>query len=434
MNGEITGVVLIAGEQCFVEVAGMPLIQRLLLSGARAGIQEWILLAWHGAQRLNATLRTAAKLADISWHVYDVQNAAPECLTTLLPTQDVIAISCTAVFDERLLLALQQEEGTALCVTTTAAATADGVTLQDGFVAAGVATTPPAHRFTGILRCSGALLEHIMYQAWGELQKTSTPLYTLLPGLIASTPTRAVDVSQHLWVPLVDPMKASVVAAEEQLVRRLGRRGDSFIVRLLNRRISQALTKRLVRTAVTPNQITLFSATLGLTGAYLLAQPTDLLQILGSLLFLCSTIIDGCDGEVARLTFQESDFGGKLDLLMDNVVHLFLFPGIAIGLYRENGDSLALFLGALTLAGILVALIVYLPSLWRPAGERSVYARLHESLASRDFAYLLVILTLVDRLEWFLWAAAVGTYVFAAAWLVLAYIQRRREQRLTMGA
>src|SRR4051794_27554643 len=106
MNGEITGVVLIADEQCFVEVAGMPLIQRLLLSGARAGIQEWILLAWHGAQRLNAALRTAAPLTRISWRLYDVHNAAPECLTTLLPAHDVIVIACTAVFDEHLLQAL----------------------------------------------------------------------------------------------------------------------------------------------------------------------------------------------------------------------------------------------------------------------------------------------------------------------------------------
>ena len=434
MNRARTGVVLIAGEQCFAEVAGIPLIQRILLSGVKAGIQEWILLAWHGAEKLPAMLHTASRLTGVPWQVYDLHHGDAANLAALLPTKEVIAIACTAVFDYRLLDELQQEEGTALCVTAASPPTPDGVTLRDGHVLAQASTTSPAFRSTGILRCSGALLEHVIRLAWGELQKTSTPLQTLLPGIIAYTPVRAVDVSQHLWVPLMAPFAASVTAAEEELVRRLGRKGDSLIVRMLNRRISQALTKRLVHTAVTPNQITLFSAALGLGGAFLLAQAIDVLQIMGSLLFLCSTIIDGCDGEVARLTFQESDFGGKLDIMMDNVVHLFLFPGIAFGLYRENGEPIALVLGALTLGGVLISLVAYLPTLWRPSGERRAHTRLHESLASRDFAYLLLILAFFDRIEWFLWTAAVGTYVFAATWLVVSYFQRRRENRLTMEA
>ena len=434
MNRARTGVVLIAGEQCFAEVAGMPLIQRILLSGVKAGIQEWILLAWHGAEKLPAVLHTASRLTGVPWQVYDLHHGDAANLAALLPTKEVIAIACTAVFDYRLLDELQQEEGTALGVTAASPSTSDGVTLRDGHVLAQASTTSPAFRSTGILRCSGALLEHVIRLSWGELQKTSTPLQTLLPGIIAYTPVRAVDVSQHLWVPLMAPFAASVTAAEEELVRRLGRKGDSLIVRLLNRRISQALTKRLVHTAVTPNQITVFSATLGLSGAFLLAQATDVLQIIGSLLFLCSTIIDGCDGEVARLTFQESDFGGKLDIIMDNVVHLFLFSGMAFGLYRENGEPIALVLGALTLGGVLISLVAYLPTLWRPAGERRAHTRLHESLASRDFAYLLLILAFFDRIEWFLWTAAVGTYVFAATWLVVSYLQRRRQNRLTMEA
>ena len=434
MNRARTGVVLIAGEQCFAEVAGMPLIQRILLSGVKAGIQEWILLAWHGAEKLPALLHTASRLTGVPWQVYDLRHGDAANLAALLPTKEVIAIACTAVFDYRLLDALQQEEGTALGVTAASPSTSDGVTLRDGQVLAQASTTSPAFRSTGILRCSSALLKHVIRLSWGELQKTSTPLQTLLPGIIAYTPVRAVDVSQHLWIPLMAPFAASVTAAEEELVRRLGREGDSLIVRMLNRRISQALTKRLVRTAVTPNQITVFSAALGLSGAFLLAQGTDVLQIMGSLLFLCSTIIDGCDGEVARLTFQESDFGGKLDIMMDNVVHLFLFPGIAFGLYRENGEPIALVLGALTLGGVLISLIAYLPTLWRPAGERHTHTRLHESLASRDFAYLLLILAFFDRIEWFLWTAAVGTYVFAATWLVVSYLRRRRQNRLTVEA
>ena len=434
MNRARTGVVLIAGEQCFAEVAGMPLIQRLLLSGVKAGIQEWILLAWHGAEKLPAVLHAASRLNGIPWQVYDLHHTDAANLAALLPTKEVIAIACTAVFDYRLLDALQQEEGTALGVTAASPSTPDGVTLRDGYVLAQASTTSPAFRSTGILCCSGALLKHVIRLSWGELQKTSTPLQTLLPGIIAYTPVRAVDVSQHLWVPLMAPFAASVTAAEEELVRRLGREGDSLIVRMLNRRISQALTKRLVRTAVTPNQITVFSAALGLSGAFLLAQGTDVLQIMGSLLFLCSTIIDGCDGEVARLTFQESDFGGKLDIIMDNVVHLFLFSGMAFGLYRENGEPIALVLGALTLGGVLISLGAYLPTLWRPAGEHRAHTRLHESLASRDFAYLLLILAFFDRIEWFLWTAAVGTYVFAATWLVVSYLRRRRQNRLTMEA
>jgi hypothetical protein len=33
-----------------------------------------------------------------------------------------------------------------------------------------------------------------------------------------------------------------------------------------------------------------------------------------------------------------------------------------------------------------------------------------------------------------LWTAAVGTYVFAATWLVVSYLQHRRENRLTIEA
>ena len=434
MNRARTGVVLIADEQCSVEVAGIPLIQRILLSGVKAGIQEWILLAWHSAEKLPAVLHTASRLTGVPWQVYDLHYGDAANLAALLPTKEVIAIACTAVFDYHLLEELQQEEGTALCVTAASPPTSDGVTLRNGHVLAQASTTSPAFRSTGILRCAGALLEHVIRLAWEELQKTSTPVRTLLPGIIASTPVRAVDVSQHLWVPLMAPFAASVTAAEAELVCRLGRKGDSLIVRMLNRRMSQALTKRLVHTAVTPNQITLSSAALGLCGAFLLAQATDVLQIIGSLLFLCSTIIDGCDGEVARLTFRESDFGGKLDIMMDNVVHLFLFPGIAFGLYRENGAPIALVLGALTLSGVLISLVAYLPTLWRPSDERRAHTRLHESLASRDFAYLLLLLAFFDRIEWFLWTAAVGTYVFAATWLVASYLQRQRENRLTMEA
>ena len=99
-------------------------------------------------------------------------------------------------------------------------------------------------------------------------------------------------------------------------------------------------------------------------GAFFLAQPSQVWQVLGSLLFLLSTIMDGCDGEIARLTFQESAFGAKLDLITDNVVHLVLFPSIALGcIVGSTIRSILCLLSAP--GGILVSIAAYLPYLWR---------------------------------------------------------------------
>jgi hypothetical protein len=111
-------------------------------------------------------------------------------------------------------------------------------------------------------------------------------------------------------------------------------------------------------------------------------------------------------------------------------VHLVLFPSIALGLYRREYDTLYFVLGGLTLGGILISIAVYLPYLLRRQKMHSTLARLHEHLASRDFAYVLPVLALIDGLQWFLWATTVGTYLFAAAWVVIAARERRQQHSL----
>ncbi len=170
--------------------------------------------------------------------------------------------------------------------------------------------------------------------------------------------------------------------------------------------------------------MTLVSGAVGICGALLLAQPLVGWQVFGSLLFLLSTVIDGCDCELARLTFQESAFGAKLDVTMDNVVHGVLFPAIAVGLYRQQQHILYLILGALALGGVCLSMWVFLPHVLRSESSRTRETRLHESLASRDFAYVLPVLAYLNLLPWFLWATAIGSYMFAGAWLLL----RQRQQ------
>ena len=77
--------------------------------------------------------------------------------------------------------------------------------------------------------------------------------------------------------------------------------------------------------------------------SFSLARPG--VELVGALLVLSHSILDGCDGELARLKFQESRFGGVLDFWGDNVVHAALFAAIAAGWSRAAGAELAAALG-----------------------------------------------------------------------------------------
>jgi phosphatidylglycerophosphate synthase len=207
-------------------------------------------------------------------------------------------------------------------------------------------------------------------------------------------------------------------AAERCLYVRLGRAGDGWFTRLVDRRLSRVVTRLLLPTGISPNQVTIGSIAIGIAGGCCFALGTPGAAAIGALLFLASTIIDGCDGEIARLTFRESVFGARLDVLGDNVVHLFLFGGIAAGLYRRSGDPLVAWLGVVLVLGVLLAMATVYWCVVRQAPNASQRA-LFEAFASREFAYLLVVLTLIGRLDWFLWMSAIGTYVFAGGLLAL---------------
>ena len=147
-------------------------------------------------------------------------------------------------------------------------------------------------------------------------------------------------------------------AAEKRLLKSVGLNNDSLMDRLVTRYISRQLTSLLLRTALTPNQITFLGLLVGLGSAWCFYQGTYSSGIIGSLLLLLSTWIDCTDGEIARLKFMETPWGARFDIYCDNIVHVFVFYSIGMGLFFATGDSLYKLYGGLAVCGSLISFML----------------------------------------------------------------------------
>jgi len=219
-----------------------------------------------------------------------------------------------------------------------------------------------------------------------------------------------------------------VRTAETWLLRGLIKQNEGFMSRHFERRISLAITRRLAPTSTTPNAMTLVSLAVGLVAAPFFLSASAVWQLTGALLFLAHSILDGCDGELARLKFLQSRRGAILDFWGDNVVHVAVFSCIAIGWTLSAGTLWPLALGAVAVVATLASAALVFQ---RTADDRAqdanspAAARLAAALASRDFIYLLILCSAFAKASWFLVAAAVGTPVF---FLVVLWSERRRDR------
>jgi len=201
-----------------------------------------------------------------------------------------------------------------------------------------------------------------------------------------------------------------------QAVREESAHKDAPMARWIDRRISWRISYWLAKhTSITPNMVTVANTAFGLGCAIMFAVPNYLARLIAAIFFLVSITIDGVDGELARLKMNESSFGGALDIVTDNIVHVGIFIGLLAGCYRASQSSAYLYLIPILLGGF--AACAY--ATWRAFkfnGEQAAaWLDKVDRWSGRDFAYLLVVLAAINRLEWFAWGAAFGTYVFATA-------------------
>src|SRR5262249_19968181 len=219
---------------------------------------------------------------------------------------------------------------------------------------------------------------------------------------------------------------SGIARTERRILAALGRPGDGYLARL-DRAVSIRLSRGLVQTRITPHVVTGLSLALGLAGAGVLAAGGRWMAVVGAALLWLSAILDGCDGEVARLKGLASPTGARLDTITDHLTHLATFSAIALHLHRARPHlAWGLPAGAM-LAGVVGSMLTVARVVNRQEpGRRRQFARVGEPIASRDYIYLVLALTALGRLEWLVWCAAVGANVFWIGLCGWAFTRRAR--------
>jgi len=209
---------------------------------------------------------------------------------------------------------------------------------------------------------------------------------------------------------------------------------DGWVDRHFNRQVGRLLSKQLVRTFVTPNQVSMVATLVGLAAAWLFAIGTPATALAGALVLQLSAVLDCIDGDLARALYKQSSFGKWLDIVGDQVVHIGVFLGIGVGLWRSGSTAPVLGLAGVAAGGVVLSFLVVLRALLKPSLRgQSRLQKLIDATTNRDFSVLLILFAVFGLMHWFLWLAAIGSHVF---WLVAAGLQfqeSRAEQQRTEG-
>ncbi len=254
---------------------------------------------------------------------------------------------------------------------------------------------------------------------------------------------------ERFWVRIVDA--AAVGRAEDFLWNSCRKPVDGIVARLLNRHISLFISRRIAHLPIRPNHVSLVTFVLGIGTALAVAQGGYWWFLLGAALFKINSILDGVDGELARVRYQMSVLGEWMDTLSDDISNMLFFIALAMGAYRLTADPTWVTLGFVTAISSLLASAYMYALLLRSGrgdllaikflfergngkggGERSAFARVMDNLkyvAKKDFfVFLTFLMALFGLLPWMLYLTAVVN-VFVLTTVVIQEVLVRRKQR-----
>jgi 1L-myo-inositol 1-phosphate cytidylyltransferase / CDP-L-myo-inositol myo-inositolphosphotransferase len=414
-----------------VRCGGISLIERAMLTLAKNGVKRFVIVMADPEVRRAVLADKRLAAFDIVWvhnaerpddDAYSLWRARPHL------RGEFFVAPIDRVFSGDVLKALLAEplEGATLAVAKAdrpALPPADeivAVHLRDRVEAIGGRADAIA---TGVLTADRSLFDALdARRPDGERRS----LHDAIAELAKGDTVRAADIGDAWWYPARDPAERK--QAQAVLIRSLRKSVDGLIARHINRRFSLAATRVLMHTRIRPNHVTAFSLGVSVLAAVTAAYASPSAPwwlIVGAVLWQLASMLDGIDGELARLKFQGSKFGEWFDTLTDDIGKFTFFVGSGIGLSAVTGQPIWMQLCAATVV-LQMSMAINLYRKLVKTGSGSHYALAwqgHQQPKETAGARFMARIEFLARRDY---------YVFA--WMVLAIIGWVQLGVVLMGA
>ena len=163
-----------------------------------------------------------------------------------------------------------------------------------------------------------------------------------------------IEVSEDSWFD-IDTNQDLLKAKNYLLNNSNSKINDGSISKYINRPISKWITSKITDYPLTPNQISIVVFFVSMLSGLIISMEGYFFLLLGALLAQLSSILDGCDGEIARLKLLKSKFGGWFDQVLDRYSDLFIFTGLTFHTYFIHKTLTVFFIGFIAVGGKIIS-------------------------------------------------------------------------------
>ena len=364
---------IVATTKCkpLLSIMGLPLLERTIATAQQAGVTEFCVVTGYDAEKIEDFLlevsdRRRVPIRVIRNHEWQEGNGS-----SLLKARDVIdgefvLLMADHIVDQgvvervierglqgdTVVLAADSRIGPSPWVDSLEATRLR--TNGDRIIEIGKGLETYDSYDTGVFLCSQEFFE-----AADESRKGGDASVT---GAVRQSArlgrAKVVDIQGLAWIDVDTRRDADL--AKALLLKSIVKSRDGWVSRVLNRPVSSRILTPLLLglfPRITPNQVSLLSFFVAViaAAAFTLGQP-----LAGGLSLHLASILDGSDGEVARLKRLDSRFGSFFDAVLDRYadsIVLFAMLYFAwtaepnVTLFGDSWNFIVLLVGGIAISG-----------------------------------------------------------------------------------